>query len=132
MISGLLKMTVAMKLDRIAKIIVSKIPMVASKRMPALINSPAFSCLFWALRLAVYFIMAELTPKSLKRIIIEEGIRATVYNPYSSDVNSLASTIVPIAIIKVEITAPMNSLKLPDTDVLPISTALSMIFSFLH
>jgi hypothetical protein len=32
----------------------------------------------------------------------------------------------------VEITAPMNSLKLPDTDVLPISTALSMIFSFLH
>jgi len=60
---------------------------------------------------------------------VADGIRATVYSPYSSCVMSLASIMVPIAIMMVEAATPMNSCKLPVADFLPISRAFLHCFA---
>jgi hypothetical protein len=84
-----------------------------------------FAALYWAM----YFVMAGPIPQSWNRFIIVDGISATAYNPYSSGSISLARIIVPTAIIIVEEACPMKSWKLPVTEVLPISNALSMVFA---
>lgn len=75
--------------------------------------------------------MAEFTPQSLKRMAVADGIRVTVYSPYSSCVMSLASIMVSTAIIMVEAATPMNSWKLPVADFLPISMAFCMVLPLL-
>jgi len=85
-------------------------------------------CLFFALRFAMYFVIAEFTPQSRNRFIIMDGIKAMAYSPYSSGSMSLVRIIVPIAIIVVDVVCPMKSWKLPVAEVLPIFNAFSMGF----
>ena len=103
-------------------------PVMISKVSPAVITSCTSSFLFAALNWAVYLTMAALIPQSWNRIIIEDGINAMEYSPYSSGSMSLVRIIVPTASISEDVACPMNSWKLPVADALPIFNALSMCF----
>ena len=106
-------------------------PVASSNVSPAAITSCMSSFLFTALKWAMYFVMAGLTPQSRNRFIIMVGIKAMEYSPYSSGSMSLVRIIVPSASIMVDVVCPMNRWKLPVAEVLPICNALSMVFLFL-
>ena len=125
---GLWKIVVAMKFARSKERNDRAIPVATSKVNAAISKSCISSCLFLALKFAMYFVMAESTPQSRNRVIIMDGIKAMAYNPYSSGSMSLVRTIVPNAIIMVDVVCPMNRWKLPVAEVLPIFNALSMVF----
>lgn len=74
--SGLLKIAVAMKAERPMRIAVIAKPDVISKSVPAVMMARASWSLFWALRLAVYFVMAEFIPQSRNKTAMYEGMRA--------------------------------------------------------
>ena len=103
-------------------------PVVISNVSPAISKSCKSLSLFFALKFATYFVMAEFTPQSRNRFIIRDGIKAMVYNPYSSGNMSLVRIIVPTANIMVDAACPMNSWKLPVAETLPIFNAFSMGF----
>src|SRR3990170_126519 len=127
--SGMRKTVEAMKLA-INKETKDKVnPVTISNVSPATIMPCTFSSLFEARNWAMYFVMAEFTPKSLNRPNISDGINAIEYSPYSSGDRSLPKIIVPTAMITVEVTNPTNSFKLPVAEVLAISNALSNFFS---
>jgi len=131
-VSGLLKMAVAMKPARNSERRDRASPVATLNIKPAAIMSRISSSLFTALYWAMYFVMAEPIPQSWNRLIISDGIRATEYKPYSSGNMSLPKIIVPTAIMMVDVVFPMKSWKLPVAEILPISNALSMGFlSFL-
>ena len=56
----------------------------------------------------INLVIAELTPQSRKSIIMCDGINATPYSPYSAGDISLVRTMLPTAIITVEVTTPMS------------------------
>ena len=68
--SGLWNIVEAIRLERENRIIDRISPAAVSKSMPVTTILYACSSLFSARRLAVYLVMAELTPQSLKRIIM--------------------------------------------------------------
>jgi hypothetical protein len=100
-------------------------PTAISKIRPAKMTSRTSVGLFAAFRLAIYLVIAVFTPISRNKVIVSEGINATLYNPYSAGDISLVRIIVPIAIITVDVATPMSKWKLPVTEVFPISNAFS-------
>ena len=125
---GLWKIVVAMKLARSKERNDRASPVAILNVNPAISKSCISSCLFLALKFAMYFVMAESTPQSRNRVIIMVGIKAMAYNPYSSGSMRFVRIIVPNAIIMVDVVCPMNRWKLPVAEVLPIFNALSMVF----
>jgi len=75
---------------------------------------------------AVNFIIAELTPQSLKMPIMAGTVRTTVYKPYSSEPRRRAMNIVPTAEITVETIKPQSKSKLPLAETFAISPVLLM------
>jgi len=124
--SGLWKTVEPMKLARNRQRNERIRPVATSKISPATMMLRVSASLSEALQLAMYFVIAEFTPQSRKRFISNDGIRATPYSPYSAGDISLVRTTVPTAIIIVDTATPMSSWKLPEAEVLPISSAFSM------
>jgi hypothetical protein len=108
----------------------STIPLISSKITPEKITSCISLVLFAALRLAIFWVIAEFTPKSLKNAIMVEGIRTMLYKPSSSGDNKLARTSVPNINSIVELTTPIKRKKLPAVEDFPICKALSSILAY--
>jgi len=103
-------------------------PLIISKTTPETIMSWISAFLSEALRLAICLVMAEFTPQSLKKLIMDMGMRAAPYSAYSADdARSLPRIIIPTAIIMVEDATPMSIWKLPVAEDLPMFIALSMV-----
>ena len=102
------------------------IPVAVSNIIPVVTRLSTSASLFVALRLAMFFVIAEFIPQSLNRIIMSEGTAAIVYKPYSADERSLVRIIVPIAIIRVDVATPTSSWNPPVAEVLPILMAFSI------
>jgi len=129
--SGLRRTVEAMKLA-INKETRDKVnPVTISKVSPATIMPRAFSSLLEAWNWAMYFVIAESTPKSRNRANISDGINAIEYSPNSSGDRSLAKITVPAAVIRVEATNPKDSFKPPVAEVFAIPKALSIFFTTL-
>jgi len=79
-----------------------------------------FSDLYWA----VYFIIAEFTPQSVKSVIRVGAIMAIATMPYSDGERSLATIMPPIADMSVEMVEPQKRLNPPLTETLAILIAL--------
>jgi hypothetical protein len=123
--SGLRKNVEAMKLA-VKKETKDKVnPVMTKKVSPATIMSRAISSLLEARNWAIYFVIAESTPKVRNRPNVCDGINVIEYRPYSSGSRSLAKITTPTHEITVEATNPKDNFKLPVAEVLAISNALS-------
>jgi hypothetical protein len=102
-------------------------PLIISKIIPESITSCISLFLLAALRLAIRWVIAEFTPKSLKNAMVVAGIKTIPYKPSSASLNMPANSRVPNAITTVEPTIPIKRKKLPAVEDLPICKALSSI-----
>jgi len=106
--SGLWKIVEPMKLARNSERNERIRPVATSKINPATTMLRASASFSVALQLAMYFVIAELTPQSRNRFIINDGISATPYSPYSAGDMSLVRITVPTAITIVDAATPMS------------------------
>lgn len=122
--SGRWKMFVAKKPDSRKEIRESEKPRANSKSNPAARTLFTFAVLFSDLYWAVYFIMAEFTPQSLKIVMRLGAIKAIATRPYSGGDRSLATSMTPMADMIVEVANPQKRWNPPLAETLAILIAL--------
>ena len=98
--------------------------MASLKSNPAARMFFTFAVLFSALYWAVYFIIAEFTPQSLKSVMRVGAIMAIATMPYSDGERSVATIMPPMADMTVEMVEPQKRLNPPLAETLAISIAL--------
>ncbi len=117
-------MFVARKLDSKNEMKEREKPMTNSKSSPEtrmlFTSAVLFSDLYWA----VYFIIAEFTPQSLKSVMRLGAIKAIATMPYSGGDSNLAMIMTPMADMIVEMVRPQKRLNPPLAETLAILIAL--------
>ena len=125
-ISGLLKMVLPIRSDRVKVIKDSVVPKIISNAVAAASMLFMLASWFSLLYFAVYLMMDWSSPRS-RNIWSRVGvIRTMAYSPYSDGVSSRAIMIIPKDEIIEEIAIPQNRLNPPLAEILAKLNDLSM------